>query len=330
MNYSPQHNPPYCPLSSRSGPLGDTTISTFNLYNLFEVVQTPLGPSSPQVLSTKIAKLVLALRYELLLPDILVVQEVESEQLLQKVGDAVNETAGTAYRAVSPPCSDRRGIQVGLLWDEKRVELIRAYQLSGTAVSAAFGPDSISPGREPLVGHFQIKGQEVTIIANHLKSDHTGDAEGPEQELLLRSSANQRRAQAQVVRDFINRQLERDMDAMLMAAGDLNQTPPTPPEPIDPASPLAILRGGAHETLLTNLLLSRPDRNNYTFMRDGRTAILDHILVSPGLMDHFVAVDVLHFNTAYPEVYQSDPNTACRVSDHDPVEARFSFNNVAS
>ena len=318
--------PPYTPLSSRTGAPGDTTISTFNLYNLFEVVQTPSGPSSPQVLSTKISKLVLALRYELLLPDILVVQEVESEQLLQKVGDAVNEAAGTAYRAASPPCSDQRGIQVGFLWDEKRVELIHAEQLSGTAVSAAFGPDSPSPGREPLAGRFRLQGKDLTIIANHFKSDYTGDAEGPEQERLLQASLAQRRAQARVVRDFVNGQLQADANTLLMVAGDMNQTPPTPTETIEAGSPLAILSGGPHEIPLTNLLLTRPDRNNYTFMSDGRPIILDHIYTSPALMQHFTAIDILHFNVDYPEIYQSDPNTACRVSDHDPLEARFTFN----
>lgn len=325
MNQPSRSTPPYRPLSRRSGPPGDITITTFNLYNLFEVVQTPLGPSSPQALTTKIAKLVLALRYELLLPDILVAQEVESEQLLQRVGAAVNEAAGTSYRALSPPCSDRRGIQVGFLWDAKRVDLIRGYQLSSTAVSAAFGPQSPSPGREPLVGHFGLKGQKLIIIANHLKSDHTGDAEGLELEQRLQDSVSQRRTQAQVVRDFANKLLQVDADILLMVAGDLNHSPPAPPEPVDPNSPLAILSGSPHEIPLTNLLLTRPDPNNYTFVREGRTAILDHILVNPALEKHFSGTDVLHFNTAYPEIYQSDANTACRVSDHDPLEARFTF-----
>lgn len=327
MNEAPKSHLPYIPLSRRSGPPGDTTITTFNLYNLFEVVQTPSGPSSPQALATKIAKLVMALRYELLLPEILVVQEVESEQLLQKAGDAVNEAAGTAYQALSPPCSDRRGIQVGLLWDEQRVELLHAHQLSSPAVFAAFGPQSPSPGREPLVGRFRLQDQELTIIANHFKSDYTGDAGSSQQERLLHASLTQRRAQARVVRDFANTLLQADADTLLVVAGDLNQTPPTLSKPIDAGNPLAILHGGSHEIPLTNLLPSRPDPNNYTFIRDGRPIILDHILISPALMKQFTGTDALHFNVAYPDVYQSDPSTPCRVSDHDPLEARFIFNN---
>ncbi len=326
MNRSAAHNPPYRPLSSRSGPAGNTTITTFNLYNLFEVVQTPTGPSSPQALAIKIAKLVLALRFELLLPEIIIVQEVESEKLLQKAADGVNEASGTAYRAASPPCSDGRGIQVGFLWDERRVERLRTYQLSGPAVSAAFGRRSPSPGREPLVGHFRLKGQELIIMANHFKSDYSGDAEGAEKKRLLRASVAQRRAQAYAVRDFVNALLEADAEAWLIVGGDFNQAPPTPPEVVDPGSPLAILQGRSEEVPLTNLLLTRPDPNNYTFISDGWPVILDHLFVSPALMNHFTAVDVLHFNVAHPEVYQTDPSTACRVSDHDPLEARFTIN----
>ncbi len=325
MNRSAAHNPPYSSLSSRSGPSGNTTITTFNLYNLFEVVQTPTGPSSPQALAIKIAKLVLALRYELLLPDIVIAQEVESEQLLQRLADAVNAASGTAYRAASPPCSDGRGIQVGLLWDERRVERLRTYQLSGPAVSAAFGSKSPSPGREPLAGHFRLKGKELIVIANHFKSDYTGDAESAEKKRLLQASLALRRAQARVVRDFVNELLAADADAWLIAAGDLNQTPSVPPDLIDLGSPLAILQGGPGEIPLTNLLLTRPDPNNYTFVSDGWPIILDHIFVSPALMNHFTAVDVLHFNVAHPEVYQTDPSTPCRVSDHDPLEARFTI-----
>lgn len=290
----------------------------------------PLGPSSRQALATKLAKLVLALQYELLLPDILIVQEVESEALLQRVGDRVNEVAGTAYRAVSPPCSDARGIQVGFLWDEGRVALGDAYQLAGRAVSAAFGPESPSPGREPLVGHFWLKGKALTIVANHLKSDHTGDAAGREQKRLLQAAAAQRRAQARVVRDFVNEQLAADGEALLMVAGDFNEAPPAPPAAIDPGSPLAILSGGAEETPLTNLLLTRTGRGRYTFIREGVPVILDHILASPGLLTYFAGADVLHFNTAQPAVYESNPATAARVSDHDPLEARFSFDASAA
>jgi predicted extracellular nuclease len=338
MNQSSKSNIPYSPLSSRSGSLGDTIITTFNLYNLFEAVQTPTGPAPPQALATKLAKLVLAMRFELLLPEILVVQEVESELILQKVGDAVNDAAATAYKAISLPCSDRRGIQVSFLWDRKRVELIQAYQLSGTAVSAAFGPDSPSPGREPLVGVFRLKGKELTIVANHFKSDHIGNADNSDvavrplrdQERLWQACWAQRQAQARVVRDFVNTLLQADEERLLMVAGDLNQMPPALADESASANPIAILQGGTGELPLTNLLLTRTSLHNYTFVSERGPIILDHMLVSPALLHRFTAVDVLHFNVAHPDTYQSDATTAVRVSDHDPLEARFIFDTGTS
>jgi predicted extracellular nuclease len=330
MHQPARSNIPYVPASRRSGLAGDTTITTFNLYNLFELLQTPNGPAPPQALATKLAKLVLALRYELLLPDILVVQEVESEQILQKVADAVNDVAATAYQATSLPCSDRRGIQVGFLWDRKRVDLLHAYQLSGTAVSTAFGPDSPSPGREPLVGIFRLKRKELTIIANHFKSDYIGDADNSDKERLWQACLIQRQAQARVVRDFVNTLLQTDEGRLLMVAGDLNQMPPAPDDQTASANPIAILQGSAAEPPLTNLLPTRASIHNYTYVSERGPVILDHILVSPALFRHFIAVDVHHFNVAYPDTYQTDPTTAVRVSDHDPLEARFIFNTGVS
>ena len=47
--------------------------------------------------------------------------------------------------------------------------------MSGPDVEAAFGPGSASPGREPLVGLFDIEGHEVTIIGNHFKKPSRGN-----------------------------------------------------------------------------------------------------------------------------------------------------------
>jgi hypothetical protein len=47
------------------------------------------------------------------------------------------------------------------------------------------------------------------------------------------------------------------------------------------------------------------------------------MLISPGLWDHFAAVDMLHFNAGFPSALGSVPDTTIRASDHDAVEARF-------
>ena len=77
-------------------------------------------------------------------------------------------------------------------------------------------------------------------------------------------------------------------------------------------------------TCLSRRLKKRWDRR-YTYLYDGNSQALDHMLVSPALYDLFAAVDVLHFNASYPDGLGDDASTPLRASDHDPLEGRFTF-----
>lgn len=289
----------------------ELTVTTFNLYNLFE------RPDERDAVAIKLAKLTLALQYELYLPEILCLQEVGSETLLQQLAMSVNAAARTQYQIIAPACSDLRGIRLGLMWDADRVQLSRAYQLSGTAVAAAFGPDSGNPGREPLVAELECAGTPLTVVNNHFKSDYLGDALPADHPRMLREFRVQRSAQAQVVRDFADGRLASDPDALILIAGDFNDTHH------GDDSPLRVLEGGPDAAPFTNLLPSTRERQPYSFIKDGQRLLLDHMLASPALLARLTAVQVRHFNAAFPEDFEGDPTTAVRVSDHDPLEASF-------
>jgi predicted extracellular nuclease len=279
---------------------------------------------SPDELETQLTKLALAIQIELELPEILVVQEVENTAILQELGDRVNAAAGTNYMAVSFETSDARGIEVGFLWDANRVTLLDAYQMSGPDVDAAFGPSSPSPGREPLVGVFDVEGRQITIIGNHFKSKSGDDALFGMNQPPIRITEVQRKAQATVVRNFVNNILTADPDALVMVAGDLNDFQfGEPGEGLD--HPVAILEGGAGEVPLINLLNLEKAAETYSYVYDGNSQVLDHMLVSPALYELFVAVDILHFNASYPDALGDDPSTPLGASDHDPLEGRFRF-----
>jgi predicted extracellular nuclease len=316
----------YQPISKRTGASGDTTITTFNLYNLFaadEEVQVRInGEWQRPLLPIQLAKLSLAIQFELALPAIVAVQEVGSEAVLQQLADKVNEVAGTDYRAISPPTSDRRGIQIGFLYDRKRVDLVQAFQLSGAAVDAAFGPKSPNPGREPLVGLFQVAGEVLIVINNHFKSNYIPDELTDQTKKLLRANLAQRTAQAQVVRDYVTGLLAENPAALVVVMGDLNTSKRGGTQE-DLLASIRILTGVPPELQLTNLLPLKKDIFEYTFIWEGENEILDHILVSPALLERFVGVDVLHFNAAYSEAMWLAGKTAVRCSDHDPLEARF-------
>lgn len=323
------HKLPKVPASKRSGPKGDTVITTFNVENLLDLVDNPDkedegSTPTPEELEIQLTKLALAIRVELELPEIIVAQEVENTAILQDLGDRVNATAGTNYVATSFETSDARGIEVGFLWDDDRVDLLDAYQMSGTNAEAAFGPSSPSPGREPLVGVFKVEGREITIVGNHFKSKSGDDPLFGVNWPPNRITEEQRKMQAQVVRDFVNTILDANPNALVMVTGDLNDFQfGEPGEGTD--HPVAILEGGEGEVPLTNLLNLEKEAETFTYVYDGNSQVLDHMLVSPALYDLFVAVDILHFNASYPDDLGADASTPLRASDHDPLEGRFNF-----
>lgn len=331
------HDLPSLPASTRDGPKGDFVVTTFNVENLFDDYADPNDGKddegstlSPDELEIKLNKLALAIQFELELPQIIIVQEVEHQAILQVLGDRVNAAAGTDYQAVSFETSDGRGIEVGFLWDADRVILHDAYQMSGPDVEAWFGPDSPSPGREPIVGVFQVKGkkdlqgEKLTIIGNHLKSKGGDDPLFGVHWPPERDTEYQRKGQASVVRAFVDAILAEDPDALVLVAGDMNDFQfGEPGEGED--HPLAILEGIYGGPPMTNLLNLEKDAERFTYVYDGNSQALDHMLVSPGLLAYLAAVDVLHFNASFPVDLEDDGSTQLRASDHDPLEGRFSF-----
>ncbi len=322
------------PVSKRSGPKGDLTITTYNVENLFDLVDTPGkddigtgGAETPEELETQLTKLTRAFVDELLTPAIVIVQEVENQAILQELGDRINAEAGTSYVATSFETSDGRGIEVGFLWDADRVDLLDAFQLDDSIVpdvSTWFGPSSPSPGREPLVGVFDIGGETVTIVGNHLKSKRGDDPLFGVNWPPIRTSEVQRKGQARVVRSYVDLVLDADPEALVIVAGDMNDFQfAEPGEGAD--HPLAILEGGPGQVPLTNLIFEEKRAERWTFLFDGNSQVLDHFLVSPELAERVEAVDILHFDASFPDSLSEDPTTAIRASDHDPVEVRFEW-----
>lgn len=319
--------PPRGPVSRRSGEHGNVTITTLNVENLFDLIDNPDKEDEgstpfPDELEVKLTKLTLAIQEELGFPELLVVQEVENQEILQELGDRVNAAAGTSYTAVSFETSDVRGIEVGFLYKADSVTLLDAYQMSGPEVEDAFGPSSASPGREPLVGVFDFNGTEITVIGNHFKSKSGDDPLFGINWPPVRITEIQRKVQAQAVRNFVNGLLEADPKALVVVAGDLNDFQfGEPGESAD--HPLAILEGMAGDVPLSNVIHKVFEPLRFTYVYDGNSQVLDHILISPAVRRVFAGTDILHINASYPSILSEDPSTALRCSDHDAVELRL-------
>ncbi|MGB8686386.1 MAG: hypothetical protein WCD53_03475 [Microcoleus sp.] len=162
-------------------------------------------------------------------------------------------------------------VRVGFLFNPNRVTFVdRPGGTSTTATTintVSSAPQlSASPGRidptnaafntsrKPLVGEFQFNGQPVFVIANHFNSKG-GDEPlyGPNQPPVL-TSETQRRQQAQIVNNFVDRILAVDANANVIVAGDFND--------FQLSEPLNIVRGipgGPGTAVLQNLIETLPE-----------------------------------------------------------------------
>ena len=186
-----------------------------------------------------------------------------------------------------------------------------------TVVSGPGGPQlSASPGRidptnpafnssrKPLAGEFVYNGRKVFAIANHFNS------KGGDQPLFGRfqpptlSSEAQRVQQAQIVNNFVDSILALDANANVIVLGDLND--------FEFSNPVNTLEGGVLHALIETL----PEAERYTYVFEGNSQALDHILVSDNLFFRRpFYYDVVHVNAEFAD----------QISDHDPQVARFDF-----
>ena len=77
--------------------------------------------------------------------------------------------------------------------------------------------------------------------------------------------------------------------------------------------------------MLTNLIHEVKESERFTYIFDGNSQLLDHMLVSPALLEQVKHVRIPRFNASYPEVLSMDSTVANRSSDHDPIVATFTF-----
>jgi hypothetical protein len=240
--------------------------------------------------------------------------------------DAIRSAGGPAYdyRQIDPE-NDRDGgepggnIRVGFLFRSDR-GLRFVDRPGGTAtepvhvVGGAAGPElSSSPGRvdpanaafttsrKPLAGEFSYAGRPLFVIANHWNS------KGGDQPLFgrfqppARSSEVQRNRQAQVVHDFVGEILGHDAHAGVVVLGDLNDFPFS--------TALQTLVGAP--PLLDDLITRLPESERYSYVFEGNSQVLDHVLTSPAASARVSGFDAVHVNAEFAD----------HASDHDPLVA---------
>lgn len=315
----------------------ELAVATFNVENL--------APSDP---ATKYAKLATQITTNLRAPDVLALEEVQdnsgskddgvvdSSTTVRKLVDAVKSAGGPQYQArwIDPQDKTDGGQpggnirQVFLFRTDRGAQFVDRPGGSATTPTQVVGrgsatrlsasPGRIDPGntawqssRKPLVGEFRFRGASYFVVANHFAS------KGGDQPLFgryqppTRSSETQRHAQAASVRGFADDLLAADPQARLVVLGDINDFE------FSRTTDILVGRG---RTALTDLPRTAPLRERYSYVFDGNSQILDHILISPSLS----RTSWLPANRPYSyDIVHTNSNFHDQDSDHDPQIVRL-------
>lgn len=272
-------------------------------------------------------------------PDIVSLEEIQddngavndgtvgSDATLKRFTDAIVAAGGPRYawryialengKDGGEPGGNIRNV---FLFNPKRVDFVdRPGGDATTAVTAvrtkkgvtlSASPGRIAPtsdawddSRKPLVGEFRFHGKPVFVIGNHFASKGGDQPLHGRYQEPTRSSETKRVKQATEVNTFVKSLLAADKSARVITLGDLNDFAFSPT--------MAALTGGkALKPLITTL----PRNEQYSYVYEGNSQTLDHILVSPGVrrFDY----DVVHINAEFAD----------QASDHDPQIVRVDVN----
>jgi predicted extracellular nuclease len=305
---------------------GEYTIGSLNLFRLFDDVDDP--GSNEQVVSTaeyqvRLEKFSRYIREVLGSPDILGVQEVESEKTLQDLGDRIALDDPTVqYTAYLVEGNDVGGIDVGYLV-RRTVTVDDVTQLAAGEINTFDG--SLLHDRPPLLleGSVETLGgvsNPVSVLNLHLRS--LGGIDDPADGDRVRSKRLQ---QAQSVAGIVQDLQTMDPAIRLVVLGDFNAYEFTDgyvdvtgqiKGDFDPSENL--LSGpDLVDPNLTDQVLSLPQEERYSFIFRGSAQVLDHALTSSALAGLVRGFDYGRANADAALVLLDDPSTALRSSDHD-------------
>lgn len=311
----------------------ELTVASYNLEN-FSNNRSSSSEDKAQKLARAFAK-------DMQSPDIIGVTEVQDnngqdagdsaanesyERLIQAIVDA----GGVEYEYANiDPVNNADGgapdanIRVGFLYNPDRVTLTEGMPAGDatTAVGYENGKLTHNPGRidptnqafddsrKPLAAQFDFQGENVVVLVNHWNSK-SGDTPlfGSTQPPVY-GSEEQRKEIARVVNGFVEDIKADNPNANIVSVGDFNDYQFTDALKI---------HEGDH---MTNMINHVEANDRYTYLFQGNSQVLDHILVSNSLVEA-TEIDILHINADFTDM-------AGRASDHDPVMVQVDLGGQA-
>ena len=313
--------------------VNELTVATFNVQNL--------DPGDGSAKFNNLASLIVN---NMKSPDLIAVEEVQDNNgaidngvvdpavTISTLITAISNAGGPtySYRQINP-VNDQDGGEPG--GNIRQIFMFRSDRglsfvdrpggdstTAATVTSATGTPElSFSPGRidptntawnssrKPLAAEFQFDGQRLFVIANHFNSKGgdqplTGRFQPP-----TRSSEVQRHQQATIEAGFVQQIRAIDPNANVVVLGDLND--------FEFSETIHTLEAAG----LTDLYDTLPLAERYSYVFEGNSQTLDHILVSGSLADRST-LDVVHVNAEFAD----------QASDHDPSVVRIVLNDTST
>lgn len=317
-----------------------------NLENFFDDQDDPAIKEdvlTPEAFQRRLKKVSIAVRDYLQSPDVIGVVEVENLSTLKRLADRINADAVSTgksdpkYIAYLEEGNDGRGIDNGFLVKSSRVKVLEIKQFgkSDKYRNPDNGNEEFVNDRPPLMIRASIddaksgKPFEFTVVVNHLKS-FLGYSD-PKQMANVRMK---KKLQAEYLARFARSRLNTNPSEMLLLVGDFNayQFDDGVMDVIGtikgkPAARESVLMSSEDllDADLTDLADVINPKEKYSYIYDGNAQVLDHILISPALVNHVKGFGYARVNADFPEILRNDDSRVERYSDHDPAIAIFSL-----
>ena len=274
------------------------SLMTWNVENLFDIIDPhPSSPERPSVSAykisvAKVANTIVAAGA----PTIVGLQEVENIDILEDIGGHA-ALAGFDYLPFLLEGTDSRYIDNGYL--------VRGDVARVVDVAQHIAPEGLT-SRPPLRIEVEIQTDSrsvtVFVVNNHFTSMSGGES----------VTEPRRNAQAAWNGSVLNGILEANPGAYVAILGDFNS--------YEDSLPIDTLR----ESGLVHIYDLDPQAGWYSYIYQGASQTLDHILVTPNLFELLQRVDILHVNADFGPPIAGD-ESPLRKSDHDPVIATFTL-----
>ena len=252
---------------------------------------------------------------------------VTAKNNVEAIVNAIKEKTGIdyGYMTVNPTDGKDGGwpemhIRNVILYRKDRVKPVKFNQgnsqkdtevvKKGNKVQLTYNPGRIGNNdeiwtdvRKPVIAQFEFKGQNLFVLANHLKSKRFDEKIYGTSHPVIRKSEEVRNPQGKQINNFIKSILNNDPKATVIVLGDMND--------FEFSQTIKNINGDE----LIDTISELPVNERYSYVYQGASQTLDNIMINKKYKGQ-VNVDVIRINSEFTIDQGS-------FSDHDPVFVQF-------